>query len=196
MLRLVILSTGDRDSERELQYCTVDSPDPSLPQQAPPTPAVCTHTASYNYSHSHRLEHLRFLRGSPRDRSPSHAAVQHCRLRARQQVARMTSLFLRVVASLRSAAQSAAAQAAQPAPVPAYDRSLRPEPTTGAYDRSLRPEPLFVALVFRLVWGQAQRGGTQAHYPTFLFPTHLPISYACLPPWGSSRCDCAAPARR
>ena len=31
--------------------------------------------------------------------------------------------------------------------------------------------------MFRLVWGQAQRGGTQAHYPTFLFPTHLPISY-------------------
>ena len=25
--------------------------------------------------------------------------------------------------------------------------------------------------------GQAQRGGTQAHHPTFFFPTHLPISY-------------------
>ena len=38
---------------------------------------------------------------------------------ARGSKSRMTSLFLRAVASLRSAAQSAAAQAAQPTPVPA-----------------------------------------------------------------------------
>jgi hypothetical protein len=87
---------------------------------APSAGASHTHTASYNYSHSHRLEHLRFLRGSLRDlrsRRTQHGNTAGY-VRGKQ-VARMTSLFLRAVASLRSAAQSAAAQAAQPAPVPA-----------------------------------------------------------------------------
>jgi len=87
---------------------------------APSAGASHTHTASYNYSHSHRLEHLRFLRGSPRDLSSLRTQHGNTAGYVRgKQVARMTSLFLRAVANLRSAAQSAAAQAAQPAPVPA-----------------------------------------------------------------------------
>ena len=141
---------------------------PSGPQQAPPT-----HIPPATTIHIHTtLEHLRFLRGSPRDRSPRTQQGNTAGwLRARQQVG-------------------------HDLPLPAGGR----QPTVGG-PIGRRPSSAAHSSPSgsgRLGQAQCPMRRNSSALSHFLFPHPPPylIPYACSPPWGSSRSDCAAPTRR